>query len=389
VSFYHTTQSEEIAHPLVSRDAEPLGGSGIVEELNDLTGQVGGISGFECTPGISEDFDEGAEIGGQNGDSAKHVFSNDHTKNFAAERGNDQKVGCGEEVGDLRIGEPPEKAHLHGELPFCREFLKSGALRAIADDLQFDRAILPLQQAPCFEEQKKSFGRNNAAQKDEHWDWVAGGKPHKRGRWRETMGNGFGSRQLEHAGQPVGWRYVRSDMLAKEPPKEGEQPETKGRKRLGSRRAGKAMGVAFRHEMAGAGDVFGFLEQLPSRANGLKTVVFHDNRFSQHKSKQDGRNGGTGHVDHICGANEFAECIETGLTHDRERKQGIVERAAWSLGHECQLKLALRAGLGAGGQFRSERHHYGFHATNARRKEMRIEQELHDQLFLRWRPRTF
>jgi hypothetical protein len=244
----------------VSRDAESLGGSGIVEELNDLTGQVGGISGFECAPGVSQYFDECAEIGGQNGDSAKHVFSNDHTKNFTAERGNDQKVGCGEEVGDLRIGEPPEKVHLHGELPIFREFLKSGAFGAVTDDLQFDRAILLLQQPRCFEEQKKSLGGDNAAQKNEYWDWLAGRKPHKRGRWRETMGNGFGSRQLEHAGQPVGWRYVRGDMLAKETSKEGEQPETKGRKRLGSRRASKAIGVAFRHEMAGAGDVCRLLE---------------------------------------------------------------------------------------------------------------------------------
>jgi hypothetical protein len=93
VCFYHTTQSEEIAHPLVSRDAEALGGSGVVEKLNDLTSQVGGISGFERAPGISQDFDEGAEIGGQDRDTTKHVFSNDHTKNFAGERGNDQKVG--------------------------------------------------------------------------------------------------------------------------------------------------------------------------------------------------------------------------------------------------------------------------------------------------------
>ncbi|MGB2677842.1 MAG: hypothetical protein WAN12_12240 [Candidatus Acidiferrum sp.] len=211
----------------MSRHAEAPGGSGIIEKLNDLTSQVRRISGFESAPGISQDFDKGTEIGGQNGDSTKHVFSNDHTKNLAAERGNDQKVGCGQKIGDLRIGEPPEKVHLHGELPFCREFLKSGAFGAVADDLQFDRAILVLQQARCFEEQKKSFGRNNAAQKNEHWDWVAGRKPHKRGRWRETMGNGLGSRQLQHAGQPVGWRDVHGDVLAKEPPKEGKQPETK------------------------------------------------------------------------------------------------------------------------------------------------------------------
>ncbi|MGA3177600.1 MAG: hypothetical protein ABSE19_09665 [Candidatus Acidiferrum sp.] len=155
---------------MVSRDAEPLGGSGIVKKLNDLTSQVRRISGFESAPGISQNFDKGAEIGGQNRDSTKHVFSNDHTKNFAAERGNDQKVGFGEEVGDLRIGEPPEKVHLHGELPFCRDFLKGGAFGAVADDLQFDRAILVLQQARCFEEQKKSFSGDNAPQKNEHWD---------------------------------------------------------------------------------------------------------------------------------------------------------------------------------------------------------------------------
>jgi hypothetical protein len=118
-------------------------------------------------------------------------------------------------------------------------------------------------------------------------------------------------------------------------------------------------------------------------------MVFNDDRFSQHTPKQDGNYGGAGDVNHIRGADEFAECIETGLTHDRERKRGVVEGAVGGLGYESKLKLALRAGLGAGGQSRSERHHHGFHATNARRKEMRIEQELHDQLFLRWRPRTF
>jgi hypothetical protein len=260
VSLYHTTQSKEIAHPLVSRDAEAQGGSGIIEKLNHLTSQVGGICRFKRAPGDSQDFDKGTEIGGQNGDSTKHIFGNDHTKNFTAERGNDQKIGCSEEVGDLRVGEPPEKAHLSGELPLLRELLKSGAFDTVADDLQFERAILLLQQAHCFQEQKKSFGGYNAAQKNEHWDWTAGREPHKRGRQRETMGNGFGSGQLKHTGQPVGRCDIRGDMLAQKPPKEGEQPEAKGRKRSGCRRAGKAMCVAFRHEIAGAGNVFRLLE---------------------------------------------------------------------------------------------------------------------------------
>jgi len=165
---------------LVSCDAESLGGKGIIEKSNDLPGQVCGVSGFKGAPGISEDFDEGAEIGGQNGDSTKHVFSCNYNNKSPAERGNDQKVGGGKKIGNLRVGKPPKKVHLRRELPILREFLKSGALWAVADDLQFNRAILPLQQARCFKEQKKSLGGNNAAQKNEHWHWTAGWEPHER-----------------------------------------------------------------------------------------------------------------------------------------------------------------------------------------------------------------
>jgi len=179
VFIYHTAQREEIAHPLVRRDAKSLGGCGIVEKLADLASQIGGISGFERAPGIAQDFNKGTEIRGQNGDSTQHILSNDHTKNFTAERGNDQKVGCGEQIGNLRVWQPPEKAHLRGKFPLFREFLKSSAFGAIADNLQLDRTILLLQETRSFDEQEESLGGNNAAQKNEHWVWLADWEPHE------------------------------------------------------------------------------------------------------------------------------------------------------------------------------------------------------------------
>jgi len=110
-------------------------------------------------------------------------------------------------------------------------------------------------------------------------------------------------------------------------------------------------------------------------------MVFNDHGFSQHKCKQDGRNGGTCDVNHIRGANESAERIETGLTHHRESERGIVERGAWSLSYECELKLAYRAPYGTRGQSCGKRRHYRFHAANARRKKVGVEQKLHDLLF--------
>src|SRR5208283_2769449 len=88
-------------------------------------------------------------------------------------------------TGDMRVGEPPEKTHLRGNLPFVRELLKRIAFGAVADDHQFNWAILLLEQTRSFQEQPKSFGRNNAAQKNEHWDWAAGKGPHQRWRQRD------------------------------------------------------------------------------------------------------------------------------------------------------------------------------------------------------------
>jgi hypothetical protein len=116
-------------------------------------------------------------------------------------------------------------------------------------------------------------------------------------------------------------------------------------------------------------------EKLAIGANGLEAVMFDDDEPSCQQTQDHGREGGASDVDDIGRANEPPKAKKTWLPDNGKGKRAVVVITGWSLRHQSDFELEGSFGVAQLGKAASQRKNDGFHAADARRKKMAVNQQ--------------
>ena len=118
--------------PLVAGTlAQLCGQRGIGQEAGEHGGESGRIRGTERETDIPKNFNEGAEIGGNNRQSPQHIFRDHQTENFPAKRRNHDYGRLAERGFQPCTVKPASEANLRIQLRLAREILQ----RCVAHEL--------------------------------------------------------------------------------------------------------------------------------------------------------------------------------------------------------------------------------------------------------------
>ena len=151
VGFEHAFAAAEIESTLAGTLAQTCGQCGIVQESGEHGGESGRVPGTERETGIPKNFNEGAEIRGNNRQSPQHIFRDDQTEDFSSNRRDHNDGGPRERGFELCTVKAAGEANLPIQLRFAGEIFQRTTLRPVADDQKFERLSLLTQDARSFE----------------------------------------------------------------------------------------------------------------------------------------------------------------------------------------------------------------------------------------------
>ena len=89
------------------------------------------------------------------------------------------------------------------------------------------------------------------------------------------MVHGFRTRQAQEGGQPFRGHNVRPGARAQATTRKGEEPQLQTAKQAKLSVASNTFAMPTSHKVAGTGCLSRFIEELPVRADGLESMVFH------------------------------------------------------------------------------------------------------------------
>jgi hypothetical protein len=166
-------------------------------------------------------------------------------------------------------------------------------------------------------------------------------------------------------------------MIAQKPAKESKEPKAEGTEVIAVGAASQAKAVTSRHEVPRTGNVLGPLKKLPGRADGLEPMVFDDDWYSREKPPQKGSKSGARNVNHVGLTNQVKELQGTGLSNNSKGQIVILKIASLSLRCERDFKWGRTIRGTILGQPTRKGQHDGFYSSNARSKEMGVDEEFH------------
>lgn len=137
----HFRALEVLEDTVLSLFAQHCDSRRVLHKAVQLIGKIGGIS---CSEGIScrpQNFGEGADVRGDYGHAARHIFGDDQAKDLARKRRNDEDIGCSKGGREVVIAETSGKANTSVDSEFDNAVLKRFFLGAIADYNQRELAL--------------------------------------------------------------------------------------------------------------------------------------------------------------------------------------------------------------------------------------------------------
>jgi len=143
--FNHTALIAEIESSLMSAATEAGGKRRVIEKPREDRGKVFRVAGAEHKACLAKHFGEGPQVRGHHWQTSRHSFSDDQTEHFSTKRRNDDYRGSCQRGIELRFVKTTGKLNLRSQLRIARELFESAAVRAVTDDQQFKRTILPAQ----------------------------------------------------------------------------------------------------------------------------------------------------------------------------------------------------------------------------------------------------
>ena len=175
-------EGEVVLDALEAVAAEASAEVGILGQRGKVRGEGGGVGGGSEKAGVAvqDHFGDAGQGGGDDGEAAGHGFEDDRGEDIGGtfgvgEGGEDEGVGGGECLLDLFLAEGAAEADVAAELEAVDMGFESGALGALADDLELDGEALLDEGGDGFEEDGEAFEVDEAADADEAEGFGGGG----------------------------------------------------------------------------------------------------------------------------------------------------------------------------------------------------------------------
>ena len=171
VGFEHMFVAAKIESTFAGTLAQMFGQRGIGQETEEHGGESSRVPGTERETGIPKNFNEGAEIGGDDRQGPQHIFRDNQAENFSAQRRNHDDGRLRERGFELRIVETACEANLRIQLRLAGKFFQRTAFRPVSDDQKLEPLSLLTQDAGSFEQQTHTFGSNEPAlERNNRWN---------------------------------------------------------------------------------------------------------------------------------------------------------------------------------------------------------------------------
>src|SRR5271169_193618 len=136
-----------------------------------------------------------------------------------------------------------------------------------------------------------------------------------------------------------------------------------------------------RHKMTRTRNSGRFDEKLAGRANRLKTVMLYDDGLPRKQPEKKRRQCWARHMNDIGITDQIPQVNEIRLANNTKREQRIVKFVSRSLRRKGDLEFQIAAWRAQPDESASQRQNKCFDAAYTRRKEMRIDKQLHSRSF--------
>jgi len=168
VSFQHAAKIAKIQRTLPCNLRKTGGEGRIIENSGEFSRKRRGIASRKREAAFAEHFDERAEIGRDHRQTSRHIFGNYQAENFSTKGWDDYDRGLRERGIEFCSQKTSRKPNMARKRCVLRMALEGGALRAVANDEEFERAILRKQSARSFEKNPGPFRGDQPALKGDN-----------------------------------------------------------------------------------------------------------------------------------------------------------------------------------------------------------------------------